>query len=525
MTFSSTTNRTVGAAGDGVTVAFSYPYLFLDEDHLTVILREDNSGDEDLQTITTHYTVTGEGNPAGGTVTMVTAPPVGKTLFILNEPNQNQEIDYTNNSTNPSDTIEKSMDKVAMILQSVDEQAGRTLQLKDTTLESAPTLEDLSGDAKKLLAVNTTEDGFTNTANSSPVTSGGFQRRIFSGDGGTTDFSLGYTPANGTLLFVVVDDVIQEPTVDYTVSATTLSFTSAPASGTDNIYIINFGSGLGATTPSDKTASNAKFADDSVIASNIPSLNITGTKTAIGAIDSRVINDGDIDNTLIGSNVITSSKLASTALTGQSSATAATGDYVLFGDSTDSNNVKKDTIQGILDIESGGTWQSISTQTASNSADIQFTSGIDSTYRWYVVVIESVIPATDGAALELTVSTDGGSTYLGGTNYQYHQILSRSSSSSYTGSNGNSSADIRLSSSYGTGTGESGSTVVYIDNPSQTSVYKNVFSEGASFTSLESATNNITGALIQTSSAVDAIKFAMHTGNITSGTFKLYGIE
>ncbi|NIV29431.1 MAG: hypothetical protein GWN58_07955, partial [Anaerolineae bacterium] len=41
-------------------------------------------GTETLQTITTHYTVTGGGTPAAtGTVEMVTAPATGETLVIL----------------------------------------------------------------------------------------------------------------------------------------------------------------------------------------------------------------------------------------------------------------------------------------------------------------------------------------------------------------------------------------------------------------------------------------------------------
>ena len=38
---------------------------------------------------------------------------------------------------------------------------------------------------------------------------------------------------------VFVDNVQQEPTTAYTVSATTLTFTEAPANGTNNVYVIH----------------------------------------------------------------------------------------------------------------------------------------------------------------------------------------------------------------------------------------------------------------------------------------------
>ena len=58
----------------------------------------------------------------------------------------------------------------------------------------------------------------------------------FTGDGSTTAFTLGYTVANPTSLIVTIGNVIQEPTTAYTVAGTTLTCTSAPASG-DTIHV------------------------------------------------------------------------------------------------------------------------------------------------------------------------------------------------------------------------------------------------------------------------------------------------
>ncbi len=62
----------------------------------------------------------------------------------------------------------------------------------------------------------------------------------FSGDASTTDFTMSKA-ANVNAVRVVVENVVQNPTVAYTCSGTTLSFTSAPPTGTSNIYVVHLG--------------------------------------------------------------------------------------------------------------------------------------------------------------------------------------------------------------------------------------------------------------------------------------------
>ena len=62
----------------------------------------------------------------------------------------------------------------------------------------------------------------------------------FNGDGSTTDFTMSKS-ANVNAVRVVVENVVQNPTVAYTCSGTTLSFTSAPPTGTNNIYVVHLG--------------------------------------------------------------------------------------------------------------------------------------------------------------------------------------------------------------------------------------------------------------------------------------------
>ena len=62
----------------------------------------------------------------------------------------------------------------------------------------------------------------------------------FSGDGSTTDFTMSKS-ANVNAVRVVVENVVQNPTVAYTCSGTTIAFTSAPPTGTNNIYVVHLG--------------------------------------------------------------------------------------------------------------------------------------------------------------------------------------------------------------------------------------------------------------------------------------------
>jgi hypothetical protein len=59
----------------------------------------------------------------------------------------------------------------------------------------------------------------------------------------------------------------------------------------------------------------------------------------------------------------------------------------------------------------GGNMVLLSTQTASASASISFTTGIDSTYKEYMFIFNNIHPATDDVDFTFNMSTDGGSTY------------------------------------------------------------------------------------------------------------------
>lgn len=155
MTVSSTINR-VSYAGNGVTTAFSFPHLFFANTDLVVIEVNDTTGVETTKVLTTHYTVSGAGGAAGGTVTMLTAPATGTTLVIYRDPAVTQDIDLVNGDPFDVETgVERGFDKITLMVQRVKDIATRAMRLSDADTSGASTTLPLAV-ANELLGWNST---------------------------------------------------------------------------------------------------------------------------------------------------------------------------------------------------------------------------------------------------------------------------------------------------------------------------------------------------------------------------------
>lgn len=152
MTISTTTNRQE-YAGNGVTTAFSYPNKFLANGDLVVLVVVDATGVATTKTLTTHYTVTGAGASNGGTVTMLTAPAVGETLVIYNDPALTQSTDLIDGDALPANSVENMSDRLTLIAQRQKNRIDRAFRLADGDT-SGIALELSNLDASQLIAVN-----------------------------------------------------------------------------------------------------------------------------------------------------------------------------------------------------------------------------------------------------------------------------------------------------------------------------------------------------------------------------------
>ena len=96
MTVSSSTNK-VSYSGNGSLTTFAYSFKIFDQGDLTVILRAAD-GTETVQTITTHYTVSGVGSASGGNVVFGTAPASGGRLLLASS-RRTRSIAYASSRT------------------------------------------------------------------------------------------------------------------------------------------------------------------------------------------------------------------------------------------------------------------------------------------------------------------------------------------------------------------------------------------------------------------------------------------
>ena len=180
---------------------------------------------------------------------------------------------------------------------------------------------------------------------------------------------------------------------------------------------------------------------------------------------------------------------------------------------------------------SGGSLNLISTQTASSSSTISFTSGIDSTYDEYVFKFYDIHPATNSTAFRFNLSVDTGSNYnvtktTTVTQYYHDEGDSATALQYDTGMDLAQSTNPQIiAENIGNGNDECASGDMYLFSPSSTTFVKHFLISSASYFASDYSNNYYVAGYVNTTSAVDAVQFTMSSGNIDSGTIKLYGIK
>jgi len=179
---------------------------------------------------------------------------------------------------------------------------------------------------------------------------------------------------------------------------------------------------------------------------------------------------------------------------------------------------------------SGGSLVLISEQTASSSATISFTSGIDSTYKEYVFKFINIHPATDNVQFMHNGSVDSGSNYnVTKTNTVFegeHSEGGGSGTLNYiTGHDiAQGTGNAKFTYNCGNDNDQSLSGQFILFNPSSTTFVKHFISVVSNSHNSDYEKNTYTGGYYNTTSAIDAIQFSYSSGNIDSGTIKMYGV-
>jgi hypothetical protein len=172
----------------------------------------------------------------------------------------------------------------------------------------------------------------------------------------------------------------------------------------------------------------------------------------------------------------------------------------------------------------------ISSQTASNSASISFTSGLTSTYKAYKFVFSNIYPRTDIKFFSFQASTNGGSTYATTlTSTFFYNINSESGSKYFAYETGFDKAQSttfqELSDNIGSDADQSLCGSLLLFNPSSTTYVKHFISTTSAYTHDNTETNSYIAGYFNTTSAINAIQFKLRDSANFDGTIYLYGIK
>ena len=153
MTISTTTNKN-SYTGNGSTTAFAYTFDILADAEIQVY----DGGT--LQTLTTHYTVSGAGDAGGGTVTFVTAPANSNSVVLIRNTTNTQLVDYVANDPFPAETHETALDRLTMLVQDVQLDADAAFRFADTVTDAGTVTIDknASDRGSKVLAFDSSGD-------------------------------------------------------------------------------------------------------------------------------------------------------------------------------------------------------------------------------------------------------------------------------------------------------------------------------------------------------------------------------
>jgi len=178
---------------------------------------------------------------------------------------------------------------------------------------------------------------------------------------------------------------------------------------------------------------------------------------------------------------------------------------------------------------STGSMVLISEQTASASASISFTSGIDSTYPIYKFEFINIHPATDNVGFTFQTSTNGGSSYgvTATTTFflAYHKEDDSQAALTYDATHLAQSTSFQSIMNLGNDNDQCGSGTLYLYNPSSTTFVKHFMTRTNSYEDNDRSFDINCAGYFNTTSVIDAIQFKQSSGNIDSGTIKLYGIK
>lgn len=534
------------------TVDFDFP-IYSEED-LTVWRKRDGVFTE--LDLTTDYTVP-IGSievEAGGTIELTTGAEEGDLIIILLDPLKKRTTDFQVAGDFFAEVLNEELDLLTQMIQSLARDLDKAIKLPlDSSItnprtedpedgaallwdgilgeiRNGPTADEIenaqayalaaSESAAKLIGTSTTSNtisvaskSFTTQANKFFTV--GTWLQITSDANPSTNFMNGIvTSYSGTSLVVNVTSVGGSGTLaDWTIHVSgargATGATGAPGAGTgDMLRANNLSDVLSASTSRSNLGlgSAALLASTAVlqVANNLSDVAAAATafaniKQAATDTTSGVVELATNAETVTGTDTNRATTPAGVAA---AIAAAPTGAQVFLGEIV-----------------------------PSAVGSIAFTSLMSSTYDDYVVIFDDVIPASGSmTAFNAEFSVNNGSSYLTSAIYSHFTKLRTDNSSTLPSISNDDSANDKmpLLGLYGGSPpsthGISGELKLFGVN---SALIKKCHSDAisAQFGSSDRLQISKTYSFVNTASAINAIRFSMDVGNITSGKLRLYGIK
>ena len=183
---------------------------------------------------------------------------------------------------------------------------------------------------------------------------------------------------------------------------------------------------------------------------------------------------------------------------------------------------------------SGSSLVLIKTLTASGDNELDFNDGssdvvLDSTYKEYIFKFIDIHPSADAVEFQFNLSTDGGSNYdVTKTTTFFRATHLEDDTSAFAYRTGNdlaqSTAFQMLLDGVGNDDDSSACGTLHLFNPSDTTFVKHFLTRNVLYQYESGLRDCFMAGYGNTTSAVDAVQFKMSSGNIDSGTIKMYGV-
>ena len=205
------TGTTTSASCDGSTAAFPFTFPIISTSDLAVILRTTATGDEEVLTETTDYSVSAVNNDysSGGTVTTVQTYSSAYTLTILRDipDTQNATLSESDTSVLRIAALEDALDKQTMLIQQLQAELDRCLKLPRTEASVSTELDDSVSRASKYLSFDSSGNpAASTTISSGSITVSSFMQTVLDDTDASTAKTTLTIPTITSFIETVLDD-------------------------------------------------------------------------------------------------------------------------------------------------------------------------------------------------------------------------------------------------------------------------------------------------------------------------------